>query len=119
MRWSRTIPYPDTKALQTNTATKPRKTLVAMESRIDLHSSLHAPAYAFSRRAAGRRLRWRRLAGPRLGDGAGPALGGTGRAGSRAAGCGIVGGSRTCCHLRTFRRNFAGLRIAAQSEWRV
>src|SRR5437660_654068 len=88
MRRRRATPYADTAALQANTATNPRKTLVAMERRIDLHSSAHAKGSA--RPPARDRLRRHRFAGPRRRARRRPALGGADRAGGGASG----GGSR-------------------------
>src|SRR5438874_7436769 len=73
MRRRRATPYADTAALQANTATNPRKTLVAMESRIDLHSSAHAKGSA--RPPVRDRLRRHRFAGPRRRARRRPALG--------------------------------------------
>src|SRR5437879_7608512 len=94
MRCKRTIPYKETEALQINTATNPTKTLVAMDSRIDLHSISHAPAHALSCCSVGRSL-WRGGGvRPRLGDGRGSPLGRALGAGSGVAGDGSVGGAR-------------------------
>src|ERR1700675_4291561 len=83
MRCSLATPYAETAALQANTATNPRKTLVAMESRIDLHSSAHATGLALS--CSRRGLRRHGLAGARRGARRRPALGRVGRPGSGAA----------------------------------
>src|SRR6266566_7364408 len=83
MRRRRATPYADTAALQTNTATNPRKTLLAMERRIDLHSSAHAQASALS--CSRDRLRRGGVAGPHRRDGGGPLVGGAPRTGGGAA----------------------------------
>src|SRR2546427_9336874 len=83
MRCRRATPYPDTAALQTNTATNPRKTLLAMERRIDLHSSAHAQASALS--CSRDRLRRGGVARPHRRGGGGPLVGGAPRAGGGGA----------------------------------
>ena len=117
MRRSRATPYAETAALQASTATKPRKTLVAMERRIDLHSSAHAPGPALS--CSRRRLRRFGLAGPRRGARGGPALRRAGGPGSGASGRRLRGrpGSRGDDDARRFDAYGAGagLRAAAQA----
>src|SRR3954454_10845725 len=93
MRRKRATPYIETAALQRSTATNPRKTLVATESRIDLHCSAHAETSAHScRRGNG----LRRVGGgrPRGGAGRGPHLRRALRAGGGAPRHGPFGGAR-------------------------
>src|SRR6185503_7560590 len=82
MRWRRATPYAETAALQTNTATNPRKTFVAMESRIDLHSSAHAQGSVPS--PARSSLRRHGPSGPGRRHGRGPPFGRAVGTGGRA-----------------------------------